>query len=47
MVEKNDTMPPLAIYAEGTITNGHCLLRFKKGAFKDLKPVKILAIKYP
>ena len=38
-------MNPLCIFPEGAVTNGQSLLTFKKGAFKDFKPVKIFAIK--
>jgi len=31
---------------EGCYTNGTCLLRFKKGAFISMKPVKIHVFKY-
>ena len=40
-------MPPLAIFPEGTVSNGTGLLTFKKGAFKDFKPMKVLAFKVP
>ena len=46
-IEKEETMPPLAVFPEGTLTNGTALLQFKKGAFKDLKPMKIIAFKIP
>ena len=40
-------MPPLGIFPEGTSTNGkYGLLNFKKGAFKDLKPMKITGVKF-
>ena len=39
-------MPRLAIFPEGTTCNGRGLLKFSKGAFMDLKPVKILAFKF-
>ena len=34
------------MYPEGTISNNQALLTFKKGAFKDFKPVKILAVRF-
>ena len=39
-------MPPMLVFPEGTVTNNTALLTFKKGAFKDFKPVKICAVKY-
>lgn len=39
-------MPQLTVFPEGTVTNGRALLTFKKGAFKDLKPVKIYVTKF-
>ena len=39
---KLDTgMPILAIYPEGTVTNGEQIKEFKKGAFLGLNPIKI------
>ena len=29
LIEKEETMPPLAIYPEGTVTNGKALIEFK------------------
>ena len=40
-------MPALAIFPEGTVSNGKVVLAFKKGSFKDLKPIKIVAFKFP
>lgn len=37
---------PLALFPEGTTTNGRYLLKFKKGAFYSLLPVKPTLIKY-
>ena len=31
---------------EGCYTNGSCLLKFKKGAFIPMKPVKMICFKY-
>ena len=43
-IEKHETMPSLVIYPEGTATNGKQVLFFKKGPFKDFKPMKIIAV---
>ena len=32
--------PPVMIFAEGCTTNDKYLIKFKKGAFASLKPVK-------
>ena len=40
-------MPPIAIFPEGTVSNGKAILEFKMGPFKDFKPLKILAFKVP
>lgn len=42
----NDELPPLFIYPEGTTTSGGNIMRFKKGAFNHLEPIKIFAIRY-
>ena len=39
-------MPQLVIFPEGTTSNCRGLLDFKKGAFKDFKPMKIVGIKF-
>ena len=45
LIEKEKSMPCLAIFPEGTVSNGKALLEFKKGPFKDFKPIKICAFK--
>jgi len=47
LIEKEETMPPIAIFPEGTVSNGKAILEFKMGPFKDFKPLKILAFKVP
>ena len=37
---------PVGIYPEGTIANGTCLLRFKKGAFISELPIKPVFFKF-
>jgi hypothetical protein len=39
-------MPQLLIFPEGTCGNNQAVLTFKKGCFKDFKPIKIVLIKY-
>ena len=39
-------MPPLAIFPEGTVSNGKVLLTFKRGSFFTNYPVKVCCIKY-
>lgn len=36
---------PLIIFPEGTLTNGKCLLKFKRGAFDSYLPVKPYLLK--
>ncbi len=36
----------MGIAPEGTTTNTSCLMTFKKGAFKDFKPCKIVCFKF-
>jgi len=38
--------PPIAIYPEGTTTNGSCLCKFHAGAFAAGAPVKPVCIRY-
>jgi len=45
LIDNNETMPPLAIYPEGTVTNNSVIGTFKRGAFMQFKPVKILVTK--
>lgn len=39
-------MAPLMLFPEGTVSNGNQLLTFKKGAFKELHPLRIFCLKY-
>ena len=39
-------MPTLLICPEGTTNNNQTIMTFKKGAFKDFKPCKIIMFKY-
>lgn len=34
------------MFPEGTTTNGHHLLEFKKGAFEPMKPIKAYYFKF-
>jgi hypothetical protein len=36
----------LAIFPEGTTSNGRSILTFKNGAFNDLAPITIITLKY-
>ena len=39
------TLSPLLIFPEGTVTSGKHLLKFQKGAFANLLPIKPLIVK--
>lgn len=39
-------MPILQIFPEGCTTNGTKLIKFKKGAFVSLRPVRLASLKY-
>ena len=39
-------MPMVSLFPEGCTTNSSCMIRFKKGAFAALRPVRPLVIKY-
>ena len=38
--------PPLILYSEGGTSNGHQLLKFKKGAFAGLRSIQPMIFKY-
>lgn len=44
---QNGILPPVFIFPEGTIGNGHVLMKFKRGAFCHKSPIKIYAFKLP
>jgi 1-acyl-sn-glycerol-3-phosphate acyltransferase len=37
---------PICVFAEGTVSNGRSLMKFKKGAFVTDTPIKIMGIKW-
>ena len=45
-VEEHGQFPPLMCFAEGTCTNNTCMMKFRRGAFYDLKPVIPITIKW-
>ena len=46
VIESEKPIPPVAIYPEGTTTNGHHLLKFRTGAFVAGLPVAPVLIKF-
>jgi len=40
------TTPPVLIFPEGTTSNGEYILSFKKGAFANMTPLRMYAVKY-
>lgn len=45
-VVSHGDVSPILIFPEGTVTNGRCLMSFKKGAFVTGDPIKIFVLKY-
>ena len=43
---RDESVPPVVVFAEGTTTNGSYLLPFKKGAFIAALPLKMATIRY-
>lgn len=46
LVEQGQKFNRLVIFPEGTTTNNKGLIDFKRGAFNNLKPIKLFALKY-
>lgn len=44
--ERGRSKPPVALFSEGTTTNGRCMLRFRRGAFVPGVPVLQITLKY-
>lgn len=44
-LKNSKNMNPLVVFPEGTVTNGKYILKFKKGAFNALLPIKPFVIK--
>jgi hypothetical protein len=40
-VSRQGLLPPVTVFPEGTLNNGETLLKFKKGSFCHLHPIKI------
>jgi len=45
-LSSDQTLPPLVIFSEGTVTNGKCLLQFQKGGFAAGAPVYPVILRY-
>lgn len=45
-VQAGSHLPPLLIFPEGTTSNGRYVLPFKRGAFSNLQPVKVVCLRY-
>lgn len=41
-----ETYGPMIMMPEGATANGHAFLKFKKGAFMNMTPIKIVCFKY-
>lgn len=46
IIERDGSFPRIAIFPEGTCTNNTCLIKFRRGAFYDLRPLIPVTIKY-
>ena len=46
MIEKTGKYPPICIMPEGGTTNNKGLLKYKKGGFVGLVPVKPIILKF-
>lgn len=46
MIKKGKNFPAVAMFPEGTCTNGKYLLSFKKGAFESFSPIKIFYFRF-
>ena len=42
----DDSVPPILIFPEGTVSNGRAILQFKNGAFDTLTPITIFSMRY-
>lgn len=46
LIEAGASFPCLTIFPEGTCTNNSCLIKYRRGAFYDLRAVTPVTIKY-
>ena len=46
LIETKGEFPPLVIFPEGTTTNNTTLVKFRGGAFKDMRSVQPVTLKY-